>query len=175
MQRKAIIGIDPAFRKDGFHICILQDKQVSFYVFEIYEDFIVWLVTQKEYNSSNTVFAVENSNSQNTTFARSGANSIGAQMSISRKAGKNQAVSEGCLRILRKRGFAVQDISPQQKGKKLTDAYFRAIMRSNGHSLLEGQYKGLKKEQDKIDSYQIAEIAERSFLKTPTRISANIY
>ena len=161
MRHKSIIGIDPAFRKDGFHICILQDKQVSFYVFEIYEDFIVWLVTQKEYNSSNTIFSVENSNSQNVSFKRAGADSIGAQLCISRKAGKNQAVSEGCLRILKKRGFEVVDISPKQKGSKLTDAYFRAIMRSNGHTLLEGQYKGLKKEQDKIDAYQIAEIAER--------------
>jgi hypothetical protein len=157
---KRKIGIDPAFRKNGFAICVIEEKLVSFQIFETYEDFVLWIAFDNAFdeNKQEVVFNVENSNLSNVTFERKGADSMGAKMAISRKAGKNQAVSEGCVRFLKKQGYVVNEISPKQKGKKLTTTYFQSLVISNGHRIAQGDYKGLEKEQDKRDAYQIARV-----------------
>ena len=65
-MNKVIIGVDPAFRKNGFCMCIIdEDKEVAFITFKERTNFINWILNEMPKNS---FVVVENSNEQNITF-----------------------------------------------------------------------------------------------------------
>ena len=174
-SKKCIMGIDPAFRKDGFAVCIIDEtKEVSFKVFKSFLDFLIWLWSPGE-APDNVIVCVENSNLQDKTFDMSGTKAVVARKS--RNVGCNQAVSQCTVDACRHRYGTkrVIEISPAQKGKKWNNVYFMSMARSNGHIIT--QYKGNKTEQDKRDAYQIALAGERRFslqqagFKTNTRVT----
>lgn len=133
------IGVDPSFRGSGFAIAILEeeDNSVWFKSFKGLFDFIDFIETGIADNFfNNVVFGVENSNLQDSTFGTDGLKKqvfariqpftlwreISKWLSISRKVGKNQGASQYTVWWLeRKFGKdAVIEISPKQKGKKIT-------------------------------------------------------
>jgi hypothetical protein len=60
----------------------------------------------------------------------------------------------------------VYNISPKDKGKKITDlAIFDAYIESNGHEGKVYGYKRLKKQQDERDAYKLAIIARQKHRK----------
>ena len=150
MTHKIFIGIDPAFRKKGFGIAIIdkQDKTVNFKVFKNgFLDFQSWLISDAP---QVAVICVENSNLQKTTFDMSGGIRVVARKS--RNVGKNQAVSQLTVDVCRlTKGFTTIEISPFEKGRKWSERTALAVMRQDGLSF----YKE-KLSQDEIDSLQIA-------------------
>lgn len=122
-----VIGLDPAFRKNGFGCCVLDVKRnkieaVNFQVFADFKAFLVF-ISMKDHaiicQDDRIIWGVENSNLQNQTFGRyqSGAKGLNK---ISRNIGANQAVSQITVDVL-KWHFGdnnVLEFSPQQKGAK---------------------------------------------------------
>ena len=172
-QPRIRIGIDPAFRKDGFCVCVIdENKEAQFKTFKNgYLDFMGWLLHD---SPDAALVTVENSNLQKVTFnaksyagmlSKLGRFSWAPVMSIlnrlakhSRDVGKNQAISQitvdSCLAKWGK--GSVQSISPRQKGKKWTKTEFKAVVQSEGHTLY-----GYTGSQDQRDAYQLA--LHRSF------------
>lgn len=115
-----IIGLDPAFRKNGFGYCVLEmeGKKVVNVSFDTFPDFMAFFQWVMSFDSE-AIFGVENSNLQNSTFGRyhSGAKGLNK---ISRNVGANQAVSQITVDILKWRfeGKNVIEFSPKEKGSK---------------------------------------------------------
>jgi len=149
------IGIDPAFRKSGFAVCIIdENKEAQFRTFKNgLLDFLSWLWND---SPDNALVTVENSNLQNITFDMRGSKAVIAKKS--RNVGKNQAASEITVQacIVRWGKNRVQNISPRQKGGKWTDKEFKAVVRQEGHKLY-----GYTGKEDYRDAYQLA--LHRSF------------
>ena len=156
MNRPTIfIGIDPAFRKDGFAMCVIDttDNTVSFKVFKNgLLDFLSWLFYDAP-DPIQCVFCVENSNLQDDTFDMRGSKPVVAKKS--RSVGKNQAVSQCVVDVLQVRNFNVVNISPKAKGKKWTEIECLAVSKQEKHEL----GKAIKKE-DCRDSYKLAIMAK---------------
>lgn len=148
------LGFDPAFRKNGFAICSIEDKDVYFKRFKNYTHFLGWLYHDRP---DMAFCCVENSNLTDATFNRGGG--IASKMKQSRNVGKNQAASQIAVDLLRivygKEN--VVDISPKQKGKKWPKMYAKAVAKQEKHVLPS------KLNQDEIDAYQIALIAKRKY------------
>ena len=152
-----VIGVDPAFRKAGFAICIIDEQsEVQGKMFKSFLDFIAWLTTPGE-APEFAIVGVENSNLQNVTFEMKGTKGMVAK--ISRNVGANQAASQYTVDVCRWHYGPnnVIEISPKQKGKKWTQAIFKSIAKSEGHKLI-GRFN-----QDQRDAYQIALQAKRIF------------
>lgn len=150
---KPIIGIDPAFRKAGFAICIIDEQcEVQGTMFKSFLEFLMWLTTPGK-APENAIIGIENSNLQNVTFDMKGTKGMIAKKS--RNVGANQAASQYTVDLCRwKYGEdSVFEISPKEKGAKWNQRTFRAIGASNKHSFV-GRFN-----QDQRDAYQIALIA----------------
>lgn len=150
------IGIDPSFRQKGFAVCIMDDTIAKFIVFNSFLDFLKW-VYEFRYDSKIWI-GIENSNMQNVTFDMNGNKNVIAKMS--RDAGKNQAISQATVDVCRV-VFGTEnvlEISPEQKGAKIPNNIFDAIVRQD--KMVLENYKGLKSEQDKRDAYMIAQRAK---------------
>jgi len=167
------IGIDPAFRKDGFAICIIdEENEVSFRIFKSFLDFLTWLNTPGE-APQNAIVCIENSNLQDATFDMSGTKAAVAKKS--RNVGCNQAASQYTVDACRHHfgDMFVIEISPKEKGGKWSDQMFLRMVKANSHKLVT-KYEGKKNEQDKRDAYQIALAGETRFLFNQARIKATI-
>ena len=144
------IGIDPAFRKTGFAIAVLDETgEVEGRMFRSLLDFIQWVET-REWPGQTVIVGVENSNLQNVTFDMKGTKGEVARRS--RNAGANQAASQYTVDYCR-HFFGVEyvfEISPKQKGGKWTQAIFRQVLKQEGHRTA-GKFN-----QDQRDAYQIA-------------------
>ena len=152
-KRPIVIGIDPAFRKAGFAICIIDEEgEVQGKMFESFLSFVRWLNTPGEAPSA-AIVGIENSNLQNVTFDIKGTK--GAVAKMSRNVGANQAASQYTVDFCRWHygDSAVHEISPKQKGRKWTQEQFRAVARQEKHKTI-GRFN-----QDQRDAYQIALIA----------------
>lgn len=151
------VGIDPAFRENGFVVCeIYPNSECKFRTMQKFANFIEWLdmiKTQHKHHEKYFVFCIENSYLQKETFDMSGGISVVARKS--RNVGMNMAVSQIVVDCISEY-FPIQtfQISPKEKGAKWSEVIFSATVKSDGISLLN--YKGLKNEQDKRDAYQIA-------------------
>ncbi len=150
-----VIGIDPAFRKSGFAICIIDEQgEAQGKMFKGFLEFLRWLTTTGE-APVKAIIGVENSNLQNTTFDMKGTKGMIAKKS--RNVGANQAASQftvdACKWHYGER--YVFEISPKQKGAKWTQAIFRAVAKSNKHTIV-GRFN-----QDQRDAYQIAIAAKK--------------
>ena len=146
------IGIDPAFRKNGFAICIIdEDKDVRAIRFKSFLDFLSWLWVDGE-APLKAVVVVENSNLQKKTFDMSGNKSVVARKS--RNVGANQAISQAAYDAVScKYGETAFEVSPKQKGAKWNLDKFFNVLKSEGHTFLMTK-KTIS--QDEIDAYQLA-------------------
>ncbi len=149
-----IIGIDPAFRKSGFAICIADysAKQLTFKRFKSFWEFVKWLLSD-ERPGSDAVWAVEDANLMNVTFIKSANQSIAQR--LSRNAGANQAVSaltvEALIDLFGREH--VMAISPREKGAKLSARAVAALFHG-----FQG-VSTLSENQDFRDAAKIASIA----------------
>jgi hypothetical protein len=156
--KRIIIGADPAFRKDGFAIAIIDEhKTVSFRRFKAWLDFQNWLMydAPEPCTTADCIpisVGVENSNLQNVTFDMTGGLHVVAKKS--RDAGKNMAISQCCYEaFVAKYGAKnVKEFSPERKGQKWDDATFRLVVKSHGH-ILDPR---VKIGQDERDAYKMA-------------------
>lgn len=158
------IGIDPAFRKSGFAIAVLDETgEVEGRNFASLLNFMQW-VESREWPGQTVIVGVENSNLQNTTFNMKG--NKGEIARRSRNAGANQAASQYTVDYCRHFfGDAyVFEISPRQKGRKWTQVMFRQVLKQEGHTAT-GRFS-----QDQRDAYQIALIAKKRALLKAARI-----
>jgi len=124
-----IIGVDPAFRENGFLVCIFRpiEKTIQFVKIEdIYSYDYCLRVAQ---NSFNDVYvAIENSNLQSAMFVPKGKfESIEAYSKRCQDVGKNKAVSQ---QISKQSKYLfgeerVKDYSPLKKGAKDDVAAFK--------------------------------------------------
>jgi hypothetical protein len=145
-----VCGIDPAFRKKGFAMAMIDysDKTVNFKVFRDFLAFCSWFLHESPESMTVTV---ENSNLQNKTFSYYKGSKSELEH-ISRSVGKNQAISQCTVDLLKtKPNYRVIDISPKQKGKKWSQATAEAFLKSEG---LTPNKKRLN--QDERDALQIA-------------------
>jgi hypothetical protein len=141
------IGVDPAFRKKGFCICIIECDTIDFITFEYFADFIIWLLHNK---GNRLIFAVENSNLQNLSFDMSGNSKVISRKS--RNVGTNQAVSQIAVDLIKRFDFPCTEYSPKAKGKKINDKEFIILAKKLG--IVEiNNYKGNITEQDKRDAF----------------------
>lgn len=162
------IGIDPAFRKNGFAICIIdEDKDVRCIRFKYFLDFLSWLWVGDE-APTRAVCVVENSNLQKSTFDMTGSRAVVARKS--RNVGKNQAISQAAFDALKlKYGNTAFEVSPRQKGKKWTKETFLQVLKSEKHNFL------LTKRtvnQDEIDAYQLALMGKSLYMRRAAKLSA---
>ena len=146
------IGIDPAFREKGFAVCLLNAGVVTFKTFHLPLDFFEWSAGPDA--PAQAFVCIENSNLQNVTFNHRG--NAHEQARHSRNVGANQAASEmtveACIRRWGREN--VCEISPKDKGAKITDPdLFRSYMLSCGYKIPAGTIS-----QDKRDAFKIAVI-----------------
>lgn len=153
-----LIGCDPAFRKNGFAICIIdEDRTVRCIQFKTFLEFLSWLWAEGS-APERAVVTIENSNLQNATFDMSGSKAEIARKS--RNVGKNQAISQATVDAFKaKYGKDVFGISPKEKGGKWTNQEFHAVLKSERHTFLvvdPKEYRTGKVSQDKRDAYKLA-------------------
>lgn len=149
---KIRIGIDPAFRKDGFGCCIIDEsREVAFRYFTGFLDFLLWLWSEESPAREAAVsIVIENSNLQDVTFNR-GKVTRGQYGAQSRDAGKNMAISQctvdACIAWYGAQ--KVRGVSPRQKGAKWSKPYAQAVAKGMG---LEVKFR----KQDDVDAFQLA-------------------
>jgi len=148
------IGVDPAYRKDGFYICIILNDMVIFKKIIDFIDYVKYIDLVVE-SGLDTVIAIENSNETNHTFIAPSIRKPAAREKISRDVGKNQAISQMAVDYaLYKLKTNIFSISPAEKGVKLSNAYVEAMFRQ--YNQIVTNYKGKEGEQDKRDAYKLA-------------------
>jgi len=166
------LGVDPAFREGGFWACILEtntdmnpigSKTATMKQFKDAIDFDRWIYRRIIYRDTAHLIVhdmapdwafscIENSNLQNASFDTSGRNKVIARKA--RNVGTNQAASELAYRsaVSLYGKDMVSQVSPQRKGRKITDdKIFRGIVKQDGFSLI-----GYTGNQDQRDAYMIA-------------------
>jgi hypothetical protein len=146
------IGIDPAFRRNGFALAMIQDKTISYIQFKGgFIDFYCWLVDDAP-RPEKCIICVENSNLTNKSFDMRGSRLVVARKS--RDVGKNQATSQYVVDILKEWGYRVIDMSPKNKGGKWSSISLERVLKSEGISQSEKRTN-----QDKRDAAKLALIA----------------
>lgn len=158
---RPIVGIDPAFRKQGFAVSVIDETgEVATRIFKDgFLPFFRWLDSGEI--PANAFWAVENSNLQDVTFNR-GVKSPRAAAKQSRDAGKNMAVSQLVFDLLvYKFGTKnVLGVSPRQKGKKWGPVIVSEVLRQDGYKMAPRKNKLTG---DEADAIQIALYASKSY------------
>lgn len=170
MTKPVFIGVDPAFRAGGFVAVIIDmaDRTARVMKFKNLLNWHDWLRSPDA--PEQAYVCVENSNLQNTTFDMGEEKNAHHDPEVrlgrrilkvargSRNVGANQAVSQLAFESARDRyGASVYEVSPKQKGRKITDArQFAAIVQQAG-ILLPKQ----KLSQDARDAFMLADMAMR--------------
>ena len=129
MNTPVLIGIDPAFRKNGFAMCVFDpsDKSLRFRVFRDMVEFLGWATNDRP---AEAVCFVENSNLDSAVFRlvepkrgksgtiRGPADTLKTAAAKGIAVGKNQAISQTVVDLLRViyTGPNVGDIAPSKKG-----------------------------------------------------------
>jgi len=156
-----MIGIDPAFRQNGYAACIIDEAAtVSFRMFFSFLDVLDWVEELKTLDAK-PFFCIENSNMQDASFDLTGSRAEVAKKA--RNVGKNQAASQYTVDLMCK-NFGedkVYEISPAQKGEKIAfDNRIFAIGKTYGHVFLKK-----KLNQDERDAYKMAYLGIDNFKK----------
>jgi hypothetical protein len=156
IKYSTVIGIDPAFRDNGFCLCDIKGDEVSFSNYKLgFLDFMEDIKSVHAGVYSKTIIAIENSNLQNTNFDTTGSRGV-----ISRKGrnvGSNQAISQLVVDFCKRHTQSkILNLSPQRKGKKWNQAQFEAIVKQERHRIIQNK-KG--NNQDERDAYKLALIA----------------
>jgi hypothetical protein len=149
------IGVDPAFRKNGFWCAIIERPQntVRFVECKNLGAFTNLLIWEKPDH-----ILIENSNLQKLQFNPNASNkerqNVGMNMAVS-QISVDIATEVLCLEL-------PVEISPKKKGAKIADLnLFEAWLKAN--TLTAENYKGNKTEQDKRDAAKLAIIAEQQY------------
>lgn len=169
------IGIDPAFRTNGFAMAIIDDVDdtIRFVMFKDgFLGFCSWFLHDSP-DPEQTIIAVENSNLQNKTFYTHRNKKTGALMSkwhatkynsaplkleeiakLSRDVGKNQAISQNVVDLCKSKYKNVMNLSPKDKGAKWTAPQYT-------QALKQSKIVAIKKRsnQDERDAAKLAIIA----------------
>jgi hypothetical protein len=157
MHKRLFIGVDPAFRKNGFAAAIIDGDTLQTKRFVDLIDFVFFVVSLHNMNA-DVVFCIENANEQNVTFSRAWAQSAAKHARLSRNVGANQAVSElACSAIKRLFGESrLISVSPKEKGQKISKEYLNSILKSMNIKLC----KSRSLSQDEIDAAKLAIFAK---------------
>ena len=123
---KNLIGIDPAFRKSGTGVAVINKAARTMHLSMRNMADVIIEVCESSYDKG-TVFVVENSNLQNVSFRGLRSGRFG-----DRSVGKNQAVSQLLCDIAHKKGAAVVEVAPNQKGRVMTAAEIDGWAKRNG-------------------------------------------
>lgn len=161
--KDTLIGIDPAFRANGFGAAIiLPAGEVWLKTFGRPADFYTWALSEAAPHAA--LVCVENSYLQNATFDLEGSKMVVARKS--RNVGFNQAISQAVVEFCQVRWGAVnvRQLSPQEKGSKWTEVYFNAVLKQEGHHLAPAMLEAWphqkhKANQDERDAYKLALLA----------------
>ncbi len=154
MKKGAIyIGVDPAFRRDGFRACVVDyaDRTVRFLAFDSVLHWHDWLRSEDaplpEINLVTVI--IENSYLQNQNFDLTGSRSEIARKG--RNVGTNQAVSQLAYQsaIGRYGKRNVFEVSPRKKGAKWTDVQAKTVAMGEGLLLSRSN-------QDERDAFKLA-------------------
>lgn len=139
MNRNRIrVGIDPAFRKNGFAICIVDETNSAYFkIFKTFLDFFGWAIHERP---DNAIWIVENSNLQNNCWQKNA-------MAV----GKNQAASQLTVDLLKSLKCEVYDISPREKGKVWNAIIFKNMVYTRKNLLIN-----FKNTEDERCAYQLA-------------------
>jgi hypothetical protein len=157
------IGVDPAFRENGFYVCVINDNIADFQKMKTFIDFVQFIDKIAD-NNLEAFICIENSNETNHTFISPKVRSTSGREKISRDVGKNQAVSQMSVDYAKYRlSIGVYSVSPADKGMKWSDLITKSEARNHGLELFN--YKGLKSEQDKRDAFKLALRAKFEFFK----------
>lgn len=150
------IGVDPAFRDNGFYLCTILDNMVEFSKMNTFIDFVSF-IDKLDAAGMESYICIENSNETNHTFISKNIRSQLAREKISRDVGKNQAISQMSVDYCKYRlnNSKIFSISPAEKGMKWNNAQFKdTIKKLNQDSVNYG-----KGNQDKRDAYKLALLA----------------
>lgn len=173
-SRPLIIGVDPAFRAGGFWVCLCDYAKETAY-FIPYRDVLCWdrdlQISRGRLGDYDTRFIVEDSHLQNLNFAARSSSHQGIQARMGRNVGANQAASALAVQAIYDAGFgtACVQVTPFAKGKKLTDAEFRAIAPQDRIKTLSG-YTG---NQDQRDAFKLCGLGLHLAWKTPIAALSN--
>lgn len=141
------IGVDPAFRKNGFCIVILDEhKELRFITFKKYLHFISWIQNECPYQS---IVCIENSYLQNKTFDMRGSKQEVARKS--RNVGMNMAASEIAYQLFCEYSRSVKNISPREKGPKWKNTSYLNHFIKN-HKIKHNETKFT---QDMLDAFKM--------------------
>lgn len=151
MKHDVIIGIDPAFRKGGFWIAIVDysERSIVFRPFNGVLAFDRWL--QSPDAPEKALVCIENSNLQNVNFKTSP--NVRKTARMGRNVGANQAVSQMTVQaaIDRYGPHSVVEISPAEKGAKWNSRQFQAVASDEALTLYNFQDN-----QDARDAAKVA-------------------
>ena len=153
---KYYIGIDPAFRLNGFALATInaQNKTISYNQFKGgFIAFYRWLIAEAP-TPENCIICVENSNLSNRTFDMRGTRLVIARKS--RDVGKNQATSQYVVDLCKVRGYKVIDMSPKGKGQKWNSVTLGRVLKTEGITQAD-----TRTNQDKRDGAKLALIADK--------------
>ena len=149
-----IVGIDPAFRKNGYALCIndISNNTVDFIIMNDFIQFVSYI----DNIPKDSLFCVENSNLQNLSFDMTGNKNVIARKS--RNVGMNQAISQLTCDLIISKGYKLLQISPKSKGNKWNNDITSILFKY--HKEVKN-YKGLESEQDKRDAYKLTIIGKQ--------------
>lgn len=160
MKTTHIICIDPAFRKNGFGVIILDvaAKTVTVQKIKDFAAFLKWALERYEY--SNALWAVENSNLQQLYYA----SKYGRNLTQAMNVGKNLGLSQCVCDYLEFLNCRLVQVSPKAKGKAFSMEIAQLDAKASGWVLpkLNGDelaaYKLLSLVYGRRDKFQGGEI-----------------
>ena len=150
-NKPCLIGIDPAFRKSGFCVVVIDEENTAHArVFKSFLDFLKWLPEAPD----NAIVTIENSNEENALFAYHAAKNQKTKIAAALNVGKNQAASQYTVDACRHRWEGegkVYSVSPSQKGRKWDEKTFRTSAKADGVTI-DNSFNS----QDARDAYKLA-------------------
>jgi len=153
MNNTCLIGIDPAFRKNGFCVVIIDEqKTAAAKIFKSFLDFLKWLPEAPD----NPIVTVENSNEEQALFAYLQKGSAQKRIAAGMAVGKNMAASQYTVDACRFRwgGIGkVYSVSPSRKGTKWNAETFKRMLKADNITLADAKHFGT---QDARDAYKLA-------------------
>jgi len=155
-NRPCLIGIDPAFRKSGFCVVVIDEERTGHArLFKSFLDFLKWLPEAPD----NAIVTVENSNEENTLFAYHAAKNQKTKIAAALNVGKNQAASQYTVDACRHRWEGkgkVYSVSPSRKGAKWNAETFKQAVKADGVTIDKSFGS-----QDARDAYKLATLGQR--------------
>ena len=154
MRKPIFIGIDPAFRINGFGICIIDHtKEISYKTFRSVADYLFFIL---QLDADNVVVScIENSNLQPEIFNKP--KTKAEQIKNAQGVGKNQATSQ-IVYDFTKRLYpkTTYQVSPKGKGAKPTPLQARQLAKGFTQLVIPSN-------QDEADALKLAIIAMNKF------------